>query len=181
MILYSAVTGVSLGALFLAGAIPGIILGLSQMLIIAYLARRARLGTLFRLRRLRDHPHRKARHLLLRVTGHHCRRLGDRRVYADRSRFVCRRLRPGAGDVPFTGGWTYGTSTELIVNAVQLTGELLIIVSLSFALGAGLTNAHVPEALVRNHRFRRLRRQRIHAHPRPGDPGDRRGHDPGPP
>ena len=36
----------------------------------------------------------------------------------------------------------------MIVNAVQLTGELLIIVSLSFALGAGLTNAHVPEALV---------------------------------
>jgi TRAP-type C4-dicarboxylate transport system permease large subunit len=37
---------------------------------------------------------------------------------------------------------------RVIINAVQLTGELLIIVSLSFALGAGLTNAHVPEALV---------------------------------
>ncbi len=35
MILYSAVTGVSLGALFLAGLIPGILLGLSQMQIIA--------------------------------------------------------------------------------------------------------------------------------------------------
>jgi TRAP-type C4-dicarboxylate transport system permease large subunit len=33
-------------------------------------------------------------------------------------------------------------------NAVQLTGELLLIVSLSFALGWGLTNARVPEALA---------------------------------
>ena len=40
MILYSAVTGVSLGALFLAGLIPGLLLGLSQMLIVAYLARK---------------------------------------------------------------------------------------------------------------------------------------------
>ena len=37
---------------------------------------------------------------------------------------------------------------RVMVNAVQLTGELLIIVSLSIALGAGLTNAHVPEALA---------------------------------
>jgi tripartite ATP-independent transporter DctM subunit len=37
---------------------------------------------------------------------------------------------------------------RVLANAVQLTGELLVIVSLSFALGAGLTNAHVPEALV---------------------------------
>ena len=40
MILYSAVTGVSLGALFLAGVIPGLLLALSQMLIVAWLARR---------------------------------------------------------------------------------------------------------------------------------------------
>ena len=40
MILYSAVTGTSLGALFLAGLIPGILLGGSQMAIVAWLARR---------------------------------------------------------------------------------------------------------------------------------------------
>jgi TRAP-type C4-dicarboxylate transport system permease large subunit len=33
-------------------------------------------------------------------------------------------------------------------NAVQLTGELLIIVALSFALGAGLTAAHAPQGLA---------------------------------
>ena len=38
--MYSAVTGVSLGALFLAGVIPGLLLGLSQMLIVAYLSRK---------------------------------------------------------------------------------------------------------------------------------------------
>ena len=37
----------------------------------------------------------------------------------------------------------------MFVNAVQLTGELLLIVSLSFALGWGLANAHVPEVLAR--------------------------------
>jgi len=40
MILYPALTGTSLGALFLAGVIPGILLGLSQALIVAWLARR---------------------------------------------------------------------------------------------------------------------------------------------
>ena len=38
---------------------------------------------------------------------------------------------------------------RVFANAVQLTGELLLIVSLSFALGWGLSNAHVPEVLAR--------------------------------
>lgn len=40
MILYSAVTGTSLGALFLAGVIPGLLMALSLMLTVAVLARR---------------------------------------------------------------------------------------------------------------------------------------------
>ena len=44
MILYSAVTGTSLGALFLAGLIPGILLGFSQMAIVAWLGPQARLA-----------------------------------------------------------------------------------------------------------------------------------------
>lgn len=40
MILYSAATGVSLGALFLAGVLPGLLMGLVLMLIISLLARR---------------------------------------------------------------------------------------------------------------------------------------------
>lgn len=40
MIVYGALSGVSIGALFLAGAIPGILIGLSQMGLTAFLARR---------------------------------------------------------------------------------------------------------------------------------------------
>ncbi len=43
---------------------------------------------------------------------------------------------------------TLGDLYRVFVNAVQLTGELLLIVSLSFALGWGLSNAHVPEVLA---------------------------------
>jgi tripartite ATP-independent transporter DctM subunit len=147
MILYSAVTGTSLGALFLAGLIPGILLGLSQMLIVTWLARRRGWQ-----------PYASFQwHELARCTR--------------------RALLSFGLPVIIVGGLVIGvfTPTEagafavvyalllatlvyrrlnlrelyrVLVNAVQLTGELLIIVSLSFALGAGLTNAHVPEALV---------------------------------
>jgi tripartite ATP-independent transporter DctM subunit len=42
MILYSAVTGTSLGALFLAGVVPAILLGLTMMVVIGVMARRHR-------------------------------------------------------------------------------------------------------------------------------------------
>src|SRR5205085_5794536 len=40
MILYGAITGVSVSAMFVAGIVPGILMGLSQMLVIYFLARR---------------------------------------------------------------------------------------------------------------------------------------------
>ncbi len=147
MILYSAVTGTSLGALFLAGLIPGILLGLSQMIIVALLARRRGWN-----------PYAAF-------------------AVAEMIRAGRRALLSFGLPVIIVGGLVAGvfTPTEagafaviyalflamivyrrlslrelyrVLVNAVQLTGELLVIVSLSFALGAGLTNAHVPEALV---------------------------------
>lgn len=148
MILYSAVTGVSLGALFMAGVIPGLLLGLSQMLIVAWLARRR--GWL----------------------PYSAFALGE--VYRSGKRAILSFGLP----VIIVGGLVIGVFTpseagafavvyafvlamfihrmitlkelyRVLVNAVQLSGELLIIVGLSFALGAGLTNAHVPEFLVR--------------------------------
>ena len=148
MILYSAVTGTSLGALFLAGLIPGILLGLSQMAIVAWWARKHGWqpdGVFSWLQ---------------------CLRSGGRSV-----------LSFGL-PVIIVGGLVIGvfTPTEasafaaayaiflscvvyralslrdlyrVFGNAVQLTGELLLIVSLSFALGWGLSNAHVPEVLAR--------------------------------
>lgn len=147
MILYSAVTGVSLGALFLAGIIPGILLGLSQMAIVAWLARRRGWKPFapFRL----SEVWRTGRRAILSF-GLPAIIVGGLAigvftpteaaafavVYAlFLSCFVYRRL-DAAGLYRVT------------VNAVQLTGELLVIVSLSFALGWGLANARVPDALV---------------------------------
>jgi len=148
MILYSAVTGTSLGALFLAGLIPGILLGLSQMAIVAWLARK-----------YGWQPY----------AGF---------TWAEIVRAGGRAALSFGLPVIIVGGLVIGvfTPTEasafaavyaiflacfvyrvlgladlyrVFVNAVQLTGELLLIVSLSFALGWGLANAHVPEILAR--------------------------------
>ena len=147
MILYSAVTGVSLGALFLAGVIPGLLLALSQMLIVAWLARRR--GWL---------PYSV-------FSLGEVKRTGKRAILSF------------GMPVIIVGGLVLGifTPTEagafavvyalviamlvhrvlnfkglyrVLVNAVQMSGELLIIVGLSFALGASLTNAHVPDFLI---------------------------------
>ena len=147
MILYSAVTGTSLGALFLAGVIPGLLLGLSQMLIVAYLARR------------------RGWQPYASFDWSEVRRTGRRAILAFGLPVIIvgglvigvfTPTEAGAFAVVYAlilATFVYGRLTlrqlyRVIVNAVQLTGELLIIVSLSFALGAGLTNAHVPEALV---------------------------------
>jgi tripartite ATP-independent transporter DctM subunit len=147
MILYSAVTGVSLGALFLAGIIPGLLLGLTQMMIVAWLARRRGWKPFapFQLAEVR----RTGRRAIL-AFGLPAIIVGGLAVgvftpteaaafavvYAVFLSCVVYRRLDLAGLYRVT------------VNAVQLTGELLIIVSLSFALGWGLANARVPEALV---------------------------------
>ena len=147
MILYSAITGVSLGTLFLAGLIPGLLLGLSQMLIIAYLARKRGWEPYsdFAISEIIRAGRRGALSFGLPVIIVGGLVLGIFTpteagafavVYAlVLSMFVYRAL-------------DFKALYRVMVNAVQLTGELLIIVSLSFALGAGLTNAHVPEALM---------------------------------
>ncbi len=147
MILYSAVTGVSLGALFLAGLIPGILLGLSQMAIVAYLAKKRgwKAYSAFSFREVLRAGWRAFLSFGMPVIIVGGLVLGVFTpteagafavVYAlVLSVFIYRKL-------------TFRELYRVIINAVQLTGELLIIVSLSFALGAGLTNAHVPEALV---------------------------------
>lgn len=147
MILYSAVTGVSLGALFLAGVIPGLLLGLSQMLIVAYLARKR--GWL---------PY-SAFHL------EEVWRAGKRAVLSfGLPLIIVGGLVVGIFTPSEAGAFavvyalflamvvhralSFKELYRVLVNAVQLSGELLIIVGLSFALGAGFTNAHVPDFLV---------------------------------
>jgi tripartite ATP-independent transporter DctM subunit len=147
MILYSAITGVSLGSLFLAGLIPGILLGLAMMGVVAVLAYRRGWPSdgHFSLREI----WKTGVHSLLSfgmpaliigglVLGVFTPTEGAAFcvVYAlVLSCFVYRTLRPA-------------DLLRVFGNAVQLTGELLVIVALSFALGAGLTAAHAPEALA---------------------------------
>jgi tripartite ATP-independent transporter DctM subunit len=147
MILYSAISGVSLGTLFLAGLIPGIVLGLSQMAIIAWLARKHgwKAFAPFQL------------DVLWRTTRRAILSFGLPIIIV--GGLVLGIFTPSEASA-FAA--MYAIFLACIVhraiglralyrvfgNAVQLTGELLLIVSLSFALGWGLTNARVPEALA---------------------------------
>lgn len=146
-ILYSAVTGTSLGALFLAGLIPGILLGLLFMLTVAYLAHK------------RGYP----------TFG----RFSPKAIYRSA---VTASLAFGMPAI-IVGGLVLGIFTpseagafaavyaavlslfvyrsinlaglyRATVAAVQLSGELLLIVSLSAALGSVLSAAHVPASLA---------------------------------
>ncbi|MEO1225583.1 MAG: TRAP transporter large permease [Pseudomonadota bacterium] len=146
MILYSAVTGTSLGALFLAGLIPGILMALTLMLVVAIIARRRGwrpTGTL------------QWRQVV---------RTGARSILA----FGMPAIIVGglvAGAFTPTEGASFAVVYALVIctlvyrsislrdlyrvlgNAVQLTGELMLIVSLSFALGSGLAVLGVPAAI----------------------------------
>jgi tripartite ATP-independent transporter DctM subunit len=147
MILYSAITGVSLGSLFLAGLVPGILLGLVMMGVVAILAHR------------RGWPR--------------YGRLSLREIWETGLRSALSFGMPAliVGGLVFgvftpTEGAAFAVVYALILscvvyrtlrvsdlmrvfgNAVQMTGELLIIVALSFALGSGLTAAHAPQALA---------------------------------
>ncbi|QYK43574.1 MAG: TRAP transporter large permease [Paracoccaceae bacterium] len=147
MILYSAVTGTSLGALFLAGLIPGILLGLTFMLQIAILAA---------FRGWRRHGSLSALEIL---------RSGKRAILAFGmpaiivGGLVLGVFTPSEGGAfaviyaIFLSMVVYRSLNvrglyQVFVGALMMTGELLIIVSLSFALGASLSSAQVPQALA---------------------------------
>ncbi|MBO6756890.1 MAG: TRAP transporter large permease [Roseibium sp.] len=147
MILYSAMTGVSLGALFIAGLIPGLLLGLVLMLIVAWLANRNgweaysafSLGEVARTGRRAilsfGMPLIIVGGLVIGVfTPSEAGAFAV--VYALILAIFVHRL------LTFKGLY------RVLSNAVQLSGELLIIVGLSFALGSALTNARVPEFLI---------------------------------
>lgn len=147
MILYSAVTGTSLGAMFLAGAIPGLLMALALMITIGVLARR--------------HGWKPAQGFswqLLVKTGQAA-------------------ILPMGMPVLILGGLVFGLFTpseagafavayalflsmivyrsldfhglyRVAVDAAVLTGEVLMVVGLSTALGWALSQARVPVALA---------------------------------
>ncbi|MPZ87850.1 MAG: TRAP transporter large permease subunit [Nitriliruptorales bacterium] len=147
MILYAAVTGTSLGALFLAGVIPGVLLGLSQMAIVAVLARRRgwKAFAPFSLREIG----RSARTAML-AFGMPVIIVGG--------------LVFGIFTPTEAGAFAavYGMVIALVVyrslnlvdlyrvavRSVTLTGEVMFIVGVSVSLGRALAGARVPQALA---------------------------------
>jgi len=147
MILYSAVTGTSLGALFLAGLLPGILLGTLFMIQIAFLAA---------WRGWRRHGNLSVMEIL---------RTGQRAILAFGmpgiivGGLVLGVFTPSEGGAfavvyaIFLSMVIYRTIDlrglyRVFVSSLMMTGELLVIVSLSFALGASLSSAQVPQALA---------------------------------
>ncbi|MGZ9811687.1 TRAP transporter large permease [Pseudoroseicyclus sp. H15] len=147
MILYSAVTGTSLGAMFLAGAIPGLLMALVLMGTVAVLARRHgwKPAQSFEWRELV----RTGRAAILPM-GMPALILGG---------LVFGLFTPseaGAFAVAYALFLSMGVYRSLdlkalyrvAVDAAILTGEVLMVVGLSTALGWALSQARVPVALA---------------------------------
>ena len=148
MILYSAITGTSLGAMFLAGIIPGILLGIMMMAIVWFLSKKNGWGAY------------------------------DDFSWSQVGRTLRRALLAFGMPAIVVGGLVFGvfTPTEagafavayailvsvfvyrtvnwrslyrLSVSSAALTGEVMLIVGVSVALGRFLAGARVPEALAK--------------------------------
>ena len=147
MILYSAVTGTSLGALFLAGLIPGLILGGAFMVLVSFLS-------------WRNNWARHGRFAAAEVI-----RSGKRALLAFGVPAIIVGGLVAGVFTPSEGGafavvyalvlsmFVYRTLDlravyRAFVAALMLTGELLVIVALSFALGSSLSSAQVPQVLA---------------------------------
>ncbi|SHE85421.1 TRAP transporter large permease [Devosia limi] len=147
MILYSAVTGTSLGALFLAGVVPGLVLAGMLMTTVAILARR---------------------HGWQAMQGF---------AWSELLRTGKRALLPMGLPTLIVGGLVFGIFTpseagafavayalvlamlvyrtlsfkqlrKVLVEATVLTGEVMLVVGFSVALGWALSEARVPTALA---------------------------------
>ncbi|MEL6267458.1 MAG: TRAP transporter large permease [Pseudomonadota bacterium] len=147
MILYSAVTGTSLGALFIAGLIPGLLLGAAFMACISVIA--VRRGWV--------------RHGAFSTAE--IWRAGWRASLAFGTPVIIVGGLVLGVFTPSEGGAfavVYAALLSTVIyrtlslrglyrafaSALQMTGELLIIVSLSFALGSSLSSAQAPQALA---------------------------------
>jgi tripartite ATP-independent transporter DctM subunit len=146
-ILYAAVTGTSLGALFIAGLIPGILLGLAFMGVVTYLARKNGYPTFGRFSMMEIFRTAKSAGLAFGMPAIIVGGL----IFGIFTPSEAGAF--GAVYAAFLALFVY-RSLDLVglyratVAAVQLSGELLLIVSLSAALGSVLSAAHVPSTLA---------------------------------
>jgi tripartite ATP-independent transporter DctM subunit len=147
MILYSAVTGTSLGALFLAGVIPGLLMAVAMMITISILARRngwKAMGTF-------------EWSEVIRTGKHAILPLGMPGLILFGLMFgVFTATEAGAFAVAYAlllSTVVYRTLTlsnmrRALVDSCILTGEVLMVVGFSTALGWALSQAGVPAALA---------------------------------
>lgn len=147
MILYSAVTGTSLGALFLAGVVPGLVLTLVLMFTIGILARRHGWKPMQGF----------AWEELVRTFRRALLPLGmPTLIFGGLVLGICTPSEAGAFAVAYAlilSMLVYKTIgvrqlKDVMVDAAILTGEVLIVVGFSTALGWALSQARVPIALA---------------------------------
>jgi tripartite ATP-independent transporter DctM subunit len=147
MILYSAVTGTSLGALFLAGVVPGLLMGAVMMITISILARRNGWAPMAGFAWTEVLRTGKGAILPLGLPG---------LILGGLLFGVFTPSEAGAFAVAYAlvlsmGVYktlTFGQLRTVTVDAAILTGEVLLVVGFSTAFGWALSQASVPTALA---------------------------------
>lgn len=147
MILYSAVTGTSLGALFLAGVIPGLLLAAALMITVTILAKRHGWGST---------QHFRLMEVLRTLRGAILAFGMPLLIVGGITLGIFTPTEAGAFAVVYAiviAAVAYRTLNlqqlyRAFVNSAVLTGEVMLIVGVSVALGAALARARVPEMLT---------------------------------
>lgn len=147
MILYSVVTGTSLGSLFLAGVVPGLLMALAMMITIGVLARRNGWAPVQSFAWREVVRTGKSAILPLGMPG---------MILGGLVFGIFTATEAGAFAVAYAlvlGGLVYRTLDwqklrTALVDSIILTGEVLMVVGFSTALGWALSQAGVPRALA---------------------------------
>lgn len=146
MILYGAITSVSVGTLFIAGILPGLLVGLSQMVVIFLLARRNGWGSIeaFNWARLLRAAWEGVPGLLMPII-----------IIGGILGGIFTPTEAGAVAVvygvviaAFYGTLSFQTLYRALVNAAVLTAVVMLIISTSYAFGWVMAHEQVPQMLA---------------------------------
>ena len=147
MILYGAITSVSVGTLFIAGLIPGLLIGLSQILVIAVLARRNDWGAVHRFswRALAEAAWQGVPGLMMPVII-----IGGilSGVFTPTEAGGVAVVYGLAVSVLFYRGLTFAVLYRALVKAGVLTAVVMLIISTSYAFGWVMAHEQIPQAIA---------------------------------
>ncbi len=147
MILYGSITGVSVGALFVAGIIPGILIGIAQLIVVVTLARRYDWGAVetFSWRKLGVTAVEGAPGLLMPaiiiggiVSG----------AFTPTEAGAVAVVYGVVVSVFFFRALTFRAFYRALVNAGTLTAVVMIIISTSYAFGWVMAHEQIPQAIA---------------------------------